>query len=428
MQAGEMNPTDGDEAVDLVAGVHRDGKLTRDYERLFADSRPRLLRLARLCGVPVEAIEDVVQETLLVAWRKLDHVYSRDGMQPWLYEICRRVSARHLRTSSLASARQISLFDPLFSDDLAPSDDALSVRSSSLSGIDPAEELERHDFADLLQQALHLLPDQAREAIESYYLLDLSEREAAVALGLSISALETRLHRARTRLRQILSTDLRRQAVSLALPLSKEPAMDWPATALWCYYCGHHHLHGVFDALPDGTRYLRMRCPECSGRYGFDIVNSRGLVGVGTLRSFQPAFKRTMRALSQQLLQAVSVGHVSCPSCGTPVPFQVSGPKPDSSWIPDHRLRRSFWVRGQCPGCSQYAGGFSADDAVYWSHPTIQRFMERYPRWLNELDIALQYQDQPAILFRLSDHASRAQLDVLCHQQTLAVLAVFDHH
>ena len=40
-----------------------------EYEQLFADIRPRLLQLASLRGVPGEAIEDVVQETLLRAWQ-----------------------------------------------------------------------------------------------------------------------------------------------------------------------------------------------------------------------------------------------------------------------------------------------------------------------------------------------------------------------
>ena len=64
------------------------------------DMRARLLRLARLCGVPEEATEDVVQETFLVGWRKLDRLHSPEGVQIWPYEICRRVSARRWRLIS----------------------------------------------------------------------------------------------------------------------------------------------------------------------------------------------------------------------------------------------------------------------------------------------------------------------------------------
>ena len=197
---------------------------------------------------------------------------------------------------------------------------------------------------------------------------------------------------------------------------------------MWCYFCGHHRLHGAFETLPDGQRYLRLRCPECSRRFGFDIVNSKGLVEIGELRSFQPAFKRTMRELSRRLMQAVSAGGIPCKHCGDLVPVEVGGPSEAISVTPDDPLRRSFWIRGECPRCGQSVGGFSADDAVYWSHPTIQEFIKRYPRWRNEPDLPLEYQGRPAILFRLSDRMSRAQLDVLAHRENLQILDIYSRH
>jgi hypothetical protein len=171
-----------------------------------------------------------------------------------------------------------------------------------------------------------------------------------------------------------------------------------------------------------------MRCPDCSSRFGFDIVNSKGLVELTKAHSFRPAFKRTMREVSRRMLQALAAGTVMCEGCGASIPFQVGGPKQDFDWIPDDRLRRHFWLRGVCPHCGYVSGGFSADDALYWSHPTILEFIQRYPHWLNELDAPLEHQGKPAILFRLSDYSSQAQLRVLAHRQTLEVLDIFQRH
>jgi hypothetical protein len=274
---------------------------------------------------------------------------------------------------------------------------------------------------------LKLLPEQARAAVELYYLQELPQREAAVRLGLSISALETRLHRARRRLRQILNGELREEAAAFDLPLDgEEPALGWRATSVWCYYCGRQRLHGSFEALVNGQHYLRMRCPNCSQRFGFDIVNGRGLVDVEHLRSFQPAFKRTMRAVSRRLLQAVADGQMPCKSCGKLSPVEVGGPKQEVALTLDDPLKRRFWIRGLCPHCGHVSAGFSADDAVYWSHPAIQTFIQRHPRWRNEPDLPITYQGQPAILFRLSDPMSAAQLDAIAHRQSLRVLATFE--
>jgi RNA polymerase sigma-70 factor (ECF subfamily) len=384
------------------------------------------LQLARLRGVAPDALEDVVQETMLVAWKKFDSLDSRGHVQPWLDEICRNICSRYLRASATDASRRMPLFDVLPSNALEALEDGLEASTPDPHAIDPAERLSRQALYQLLQQALKLLPEQARKAVELYYLQEVPQREAAVRLGVSISALETRLHRARQRLRQILNGELREEAVAFDLPLDGEDsALGWRATGIWCYYCGRQRLHGSFETPANGQQYLRMRCPSCSQRFGFDIVNGKGLVAVDHLRSFHPAFKHTMRAVSRHLLHAVAEGKMACKFCGKLAPVEVGGPKQEAS-IHDDPLKRRFWIRGLCPHCGQVSAGYSADDAVYWSHPATQAFIQRHPRWRNEPDIPIHYQEQPAILFRLSDFMSTAELDVIAHRQTLRVLATFE--
>src|SRR5215469_3697465 len=81
-----------------------------DQEQLFAGVRQRLLRLARLRGVAPDMLEDVVQETLLVAWRRLDRLQSPAHFHRWVDEICRNICQRFLR----ASYREASRFIPFF--------------------------------------------------------------------------------------------------------------------------------------------------------------------------------------------------------------------------------------------------------------------------------------------------------------------------
>ena len=401
-----------------------------DQERLFVGVRPRLLRLARLRGVAPDALEDVVQETLLVAWKKIDTLDAPEHAQRWLDEICRTICLRYLRASSQDASRRLPFSDLLVSSelsDLSELEETLAINSPGAQVNDPAEVFSHEDLLQLLRQALNLLPEQAREAVEMYYLCELPQREAAVRLGLSISALETRLHRARQQLRQILNGDLRAQAASFDLPLDgEEPALGWRASGVWCYYCGQQHLHGSFETLPDGQKYLRMRCPGCSQSQSFDIVNGKGLVSVERLRSFQPAFKRTMRGISRHLLQAVTSGEIACKSCGKLAPVAVGDFKQESAST--SALQQRFWIRGECQHCGNSSVGClcSADDVVYWSHPVIQAFIQRHPRWLNQPDRPIEYRGQPAILFHLADRVSAAQLDVIADQQTLRVLTTLE--
>src|SRR5712691_2724615 len=342
-----------------------------DREQLFAGIRPLLLRLARLRGVGPDALEDVVQETLLLAWKLIDRLHTPQHFHLWVEEICRNICYRYLRTSHRDTARYISLFALPGNDEHDVFDALLMEGNPTTELLDPAEMLSRAEVTTLLKQALGLLPENTREVVELYYLLEIPQREAALRLGLSISALETRLHRARQQLRQILNGDLRKEAESAGLPLDKEPAMGWRPSSLWCYYCGHQHLHGTFEISPDGQRSLRMRCPECSQLNGTDIINGKKLVQLDKVRSFQPAFKRTMQEISRYLMQVVTEGKVPCGRCGQPVLMQVRGPKQWQSRSPDPSIQRRFWVSGFCSDCEEKVGGFSADDAVLWSTPTI---------------------------------------------------------
>jgi len=208
--------------------------------RWITDQRLRLLRLARVHGVAPDSADDVAQETLLEAWRRCADLSSTAGRDAWLAAICRNVARRHLRASGRRARRQSPLAEPP-----APYDEdedgfarAWDAQLSDPRAFDPATELERRELVELLDRALSHLPPRARDAIELCYLAELPQREAALRLGLTISALEARLHRARRQLRQILAGALRADAQAFGLALDAEMGAGWRETRLHCHTCG----------------------------------------------------------------------------------------------------------------------------------------------------------------------------------------------
>jgi hypothetical protein len=59
-----------------------------EIEHEIAQARPRLLRLARAHGLPLDAAHEVVQGTLLEAWRHLDALSDPAGFQLWPRSRC----------------------------------------------------------------------------------------------------------------------------------------------------------------------------------------------------------------------------------------------------------------------------------------------------------------------------------------------------
>src|SRR5437016_833818 len=84
--------TDQPGAIQAAKNPH--AALTSNLEAVFAAARPRLLRFAQKRGVTPEAADDVVQETLIEAWRHLNHLCSPDRFDAWLIGICRNVCLR----------------------------------------------------------------------------------------------------------------------------------------------------------------------------------------------------------------------------------------------------------------------------------------------------------------------------------------------
>lgn len=382
----------------------------------MAAARPRLLRFARAQGVAPDSADDVVQETLLEAWRHLDALSAPDGFEAWLTAICRNVCRRYARTRGLLARRQTRLGDQATSEAGNGSEDAVTPDIPDPLAFDPAADLERQDLETLLARAMDYLPLRAREVVELCYLAELPQREAAARLGLTIRALEARLHRARKQLRQVLGGALRAEAQAFGLVLDASMTEGWRETRIWCMACGRARLRGAFEPLPMGRVNLHLRCPGCSHE-----INSWGHVPLRGTRAFRPAFRRVMRQASSYFMPGLTSGWQACFACGAQQPLLIVG----SEALDDpHGRRAGLMVAMRCGACAGHHAELGVAD-VLWSHPAAQRFMAAHPRYIAEPEMVVDYQGRPAIRIRLTDIASAARLTLFAHPRTLSVWAAF---
>ncbi|MDO1528068.1 sigma-70 family RNA polymerase sigma factor [Fulvimonas sp. R45] len=158
----------------------------RAYERVLADSVALVRSVARRQGVPVDALDDVVQETLLTVHR-VRHTYDPSrSYDAWLAAIAARRAIDALRSHGRRDRREVH--DELALDQHAGRDDA-------------SAESERTQQAQRLRQAIAGLPPGQRQAVEQLGLQEQSLAEAAAATGRNAGALKVNLHRALKALR-----------------------------------------------------------------------------------------------------------------------------------------------------------------------------------------------------------------------------------
>jgi RNA polymerase sigma factor (sigma-70 family) len=399
--------------------------LLTDQNGFLTATRQRLIRLAQARGVEPQAIEDVIQETLLEAWRCLDRLHEPAGFNLWIDEICRNICRRAMHRRKLDLLRNVPLSRPVFPTGKTHGEEDLTLLAQlpASDETDPFVDLSRQDLVHLLDQSLKLLPQPTRQLVEMCYLLELPRIEVAQRLGITNGTLDVRLLRARRQLQHILHGPLLSEAEAMGLAFNKELAQGWQTTRLWCPLCACHRLQGCFVRLePEDDPTLHMRCPACSQRHGQDTFHSMGLVHLADLRSFRPAWKRTLQGMTDHILQALEKGQYPCFSCGSLARIQIKSADAAT------RELFPFWIQISCVQCGRQADASgsmpSVDQLVYWSHPLTRQFLLQHPRTLSEMTELTEYEGNSAICFQLVDKESADQMTGVVHRQNLRILAL----
>ena len=131
------------------------------------------------------AAQDVVQETIVRAWRS-GHRFdpAQASLRTWLYAICRNVIIDHL-----AARRRAARLPALVAEQ---GEESMSDRTAAVLD------------ADLIARALGLISHDHRTAIVETYLRDRSYDDVAAELGVSVSTLRSRVFHGLRQLRHAM--------------------------------------------------------------------------------------------------------------------------------------------------------------------------------------------------------------------------------
>ena len=142
----------------------------------------------RMLGNPADA-DDIVQETFLRVWHKADRWQPKSAqVSTWLHSITHNLCIDFYRRNQveIVDIAEVELIDPH----------------------QPEDSQQQHDVAVQVEAALQQLPESQRSAIILCHYQGFSNREAADALEISVSALESLMARGRRKLKKILSSQV----------------------------------------------------------------------------------------------------------------------------------------------------------------------------------------------------------------------------
>lgn len=149
------------------------------FEAVYAAYRTPVLGYALRRTASPEDAADILAETFLVAWRKLDQMPAGPDARLWLYGVARNALANHHRGQRRRTALAVRLEAELQQSYRLPEQDTDSA---------------------VIMAALLQLPEDQREVLMLHAWEDLDYGQIATVLGCSRNAVRIRTHRARASL------------------------------------------------------------------------------------------------------------------------------------------------------------------------------------------------------------------------------------
>ncbi len=180
---------DREDNTDKLSAAKAAQETVLDFEEIVSEHKDRIARLVyRLLGWSGDA-EDVVQEVFLRVLKNLKSFRGESSMSTWLTKIAVNTCHSHRRHLRVKLRAFRAMAHDRLQNPSSPPDGAAGKRES----------LER------VRRAVQKLRPSYRDVVVLRYLQEMKTVQVADVLGISPSAVEVRLHRARQQLKGLLA-------------------------------------------------------------------------------------------------------------------------------------------------------------------------------------------------------------------------------
>lgn len=179
---------------DFQTGTDRETSFRYLYERYH----PALRAFFSRKGCSPQEAQDLTQETLLGIYRGLEAYRHEDRFEAWLYRAATTTFLKKLRSSATAKRSAVEISQ----------EEILVPRGGLKENAEQLEALITDERRRALSAAVAGLPDQMRRCLALRIYQELSYREIATALRLSVETVKAHLARARRKLQEKLQEGL----------------------------------------------------------------------------------------------------------------------------------------------------------------------------------------------------------------------------
>jgi RNA polymerase sigma-70 factor (ECF subfamily) len=164
------------------------------FEDIYREYGEKILNLAYRMTGREEAARDLTQDIFIKVYENMKTFRGESQVYTWIYRIATNHILNYLKKSR--RRRWLSLMDKPLSDVLKEDQVEPGFWGSSGSP-SPDRKLEKAEREKIIRSIVQTLPSKYRVPFVLHRYEDMSYKEIAEIMGLSLSALEARLHRAK---------------------------------------------------------------------------------------------------------------------------------------------------------------------------------------------------------------------------------------
>jgi RNA polymerase sigma-70 factor (ECF subfamily) len=132
--------------------------------------------------------DDLIQETFMKVGDRMHTLKDPAKISSWIYRIAHNLCQDHFRGLKREKSTASDLGAPL----------------ETIECVPPQGALEQHQMGLCVQDKVNLLPDSLRTVLVLYDVVEMSHKEIAAILDISLENVKVRIHRARKKLKSIL--------------------------------------------------------------------------------------------------------------------------------------------------------------------------------------------------------------------------------
>lgn len=172
--------------------------VTFSPEDVYHQHAPRVYNLARKMVNNDDDAEDITQDVLLQVVRKLPTFRGESALPTWLHRVTVNAALQHRRKKAVRD----DVMHHTEEEDLL---EGGQPRSDSSWMSTPDEQLEARELSRLIHRAIKELPEKYRKVFILSELEGQPNAEIAQLLDISLPAVKSRIHRARSMMKERLS-------------------------------------------------------------------------------------------------------------------------------------------------------------------------------------------------------------------------------